>query len=377
MSERAPVTISTGVMKMEFSFGKKIKELRFAKDVTQDQLAQHLMISPQAVSKWEREAGYPDIMMLPRIAAFFDVTVDELLGTGEEIRRGKIEKWEKETEEYWRTGQMEKNLALWKSAYSEYPNDPDVVYNYMYALNVLWRVDKDPSKKEKFFELAEWLLQKGPNEDLRNSARQVLCFANLLLGDNEKARKYAEEAGGYESAFLLSHVLEGEERIEHGQVLILQLITDAANQIDRIADSYPHNEAIEIWKYVIGLYKGLFSKGDFGFYYLRMNEYSGRLSRRYAMNGEREQCLEELKNSVEYLKAFLEWAKGSEKEKHTSLLLNRLEMTRRYTNTSGRPMSTQTMEDIKRQCYDPYREDPEFIRIKSELEAIHNEEINK
>ena len=147
--------------------------------------------------------------------------------------------------------------------------------------------------------------------------------------------------------------------------------------IDRIADSYPHNEAIEVWKYVIGLYKGLFSKGDFGFYYLRMNEYSGRLSRRYAMNGEREQCLEELKNSVEYLKAFLEWAKGSEKEKHTSLLLNRLEMSRRYTNTSGRPMSFQTMEDIKRQCYDPYREDPEFIRIKSELEAIHNEGINK
>ena len=242
---------------------------------------------------------------------------------------------------------------------------------------MLWRVDKDPSKKEKFFELAEWLLQKGPNENLRNSARQVLCFANLRLGDNEKARKYAEEAGGYESDFLLSHVLEGEERIEHGQGLILQLITDAADQIDRIADSYPHNEAIEVWKYVIGLFKGLFSKGDFGFFYLRMNEYSGRLSRRYAMNGEREQCLEELKNSVEYLKAFLEWAKGSEKEKHTSLLLNRLEMTRRYTNTSGRPMSTQTMEDIKRQCYDPYREDPEFIRIKSELEAIHNEEINK
>ncbi len=355
---------------MEFSFGKKIKELRYAKDVTQDQLAKHLMISPQAVSKWERETGYPDIMMLPRIAAFFDVTVDELLGTGEEIRRGKIEKWEKETEEYWRTGQMEKNLALWKSAYSEYPNDPDVVYNYMYALNVLWRVDKDPSKKEKFFELAEWLLQKGPNEDLRNSARQVLCFASLRLGDNEKARKYAEDAGGYESSFLLSHVLEGEERIEHGQGLILQLITDAANQIDRIADSYPHNEAIEIWKYVIGLYKGLFSRGDFCFYNIRMSEYSGRLSRRYAMNGERELCLEELKNSVEYLKAFEDWAKGTGTEKHTSLLLNRLDISRKYTNTSGRPMGFQTMEDLKRQCYDPYREDPEFIRIKAELEKI-------
>lgn len=116
---------------MEFSFGKKLKELRLAKDVTQDELAQHLRISPQAISKWERETGYPDIMMLPRIAAFFDVSVDELLGTGEEIRREKIEKWTKESFDYRHTGQIAKNYELWKSAYNEYPNDQEVIVNYI------------------------------------------------------------------------------------------------------------------------------------------------------------------------------------------------------------------------------------------------------
>ncbi len=357
---------------MEFSFGKKLKELRFSKNVTQEELARHLVISAQAVSKWERGTGYPDIMMLPRIAAFFDVSVDELLGTGEEIRLRKIERWKEESLGYLHAGKLEKDYELWKSAYGEYPNEPDVVEYYMHALFRHRRFDDDPSITEKVIELGEWLLQKAPDTGKRDSARQMLVFMNNELGNTEKARAYAEEASSMitSSEFLLGHVLEGEERIEHCQYLILELITEGAEEINRIADNYPHDEAIEIWKYVIGLYKGLFHRGDFGFYNLRMSEYSGRLSRRYAMAGDRELCLEELKHSVEYIKAFEDWTKGSEIVKHTSLLLNRLEVSRNYLPGTDKKLSTLTLADLDRPVYDTYREDPEFIRIRKKLEEI-------
>ena len=60
------------------NLGNKIRELRRAINLTQEQLAASLNISPQAVSKWEMGASYPDMTMIPTLAAFFKVSLDEL-----------------------------------------------------------------------------------------------------------------------------------------------------------------------------------------------------------------------------------------------------------------------------------------------------------
>ena len=60
------------------NLGNKIRELRRANNLTQEQLAATLNISAQAVSKWEMGASYPDMTMIPTLAAFFKVTLDEL-----------------------------------------------------------------------------------------------------------------------------------------------------------------------------------------------------------------------------------------------------------------------------------------------------------
>lgn len=58
--------------------GNKIQLLRKNKNLTQQELAQKLSVSSQAVSKWERNISAPDISMLPVIARFFGITMDEL-----------------------------------------------------------------------------------------------------------------------------------------------------------------------------------------------------------------------------------------------------------------------------------------------------------
>ena len=65
-------------------FGERLKKLRRDKDITQDNLAEYLGISYQAVSKWENGAGFPDITLLPAIAGFFGVSADYLLGIEQE-----------------------------------------------------------------------------------------------------------------------------------------------------------------------------------------------------------------------------------------------------------------------------------------------------
>ena len=61
------------------TLGRRIARLRLAKTATQERLAKELNVSPQAVSKWENDINYPDISLLPDLARFLSVSVDELL----------------------------------------------------------------------------------------------------------------------------------------------------------------------------------------------------------------------------------------------------------------------------------------------------------
>jgi len=65
---------------MSLDFGKKIAALRKMQGVTQVQLADYLMVQPQTVSRWESEGGTPDVTLLPKIATFFSISMDELFG---------------------------------------------------------------------------------------------------------------------------------------------------------------------------------------------------------------------------------------------------------------------------------------------------------
>jgi len=60
------------------SIGRKIHTLRKNKHLTQEQLAEALSVSAQSVSKWENQISTPDVALLPIIARYFGITMDEL-----------------------------------------------------------------------------------------------------------------------------------------------------------------------------------------------------------------------------------------------------------------------------------------------------------
>ncbi|NLN50881.1 MAG: helix-turn-helix transcriptional regulator [Acholeplasmataceae bacterium] len=65
---------------MKETFGQRFQRLRKNKDLTQEDIANKLNISPRAVSKWENDITYPDITYLVELATILEVTVDYLLG---------------------------------------------------------------------------------------------------------------------------------------------------------------------------------------------------------------------------------------------------------------------------------------------------------
>ena len=65
---------------MNLLIGENIKRIRRERNLTQEEVATHLGISFQSISKWERGDGYPDITMLPVLSDYFGISVDDLLG---------------------------------------------------------------------------------------------------------------------------------------------------------------------------------------------------------------------------------------------------------------------------------------------------------
>ena len=71
--------------------GKEIRRLRDDRGITQEALAEALNVTAQTVSKWERSTSMPDVQMLPQIAIYFGVTIDQLFAMAPEQQMERIE----------------------------------------------------------------------------------------------------------------------------------------------------------------------------------------------------------------------------------------------------------------------------------------------
>lgn len=164
---------------MTIYLSENIKRLRLEKELTQETLSEFLGVTSQSVSNWERGESYPDITMLPEIAGFFKVSVDELLG----VNRAKDEKEIiKDLDSYDNLTDKDMKWEIICNLKKKFPNDFRILLRYMTCL--VHFKEKTPENIAKIIAIYENIQQNCSNDKIRISAKRHL--AELYRGLSEK-----------------------------------------------------------------------------------------------------------------------------------------------------------------------------------------------
>lgn len=161
---------------MELLFAERLKKHRLAAKLTQEQLGDAIGISSKSVSKWERGEGYPDITLLPRIANFFKITVDELIGNDEATVEddvndfcGKYFKFSSSKEG------LRQRLTLAKEYYAKYPQNYEVMHWLGDA--IVNNMDCLEENRALLTEIHEKIMQGCTEEEYRRDSMHRMCYA--------------------------------------------------------------------------------------------------------------------------------------------------------------------------------------------------------
>lgn len=307
--------------------------------------------------------------MLPGIAAFFDVTVDELLGVGKDRIDQAIMAYKAESAEYKNAGENDRNLALWEKAYREFPNDCRVMEELMFAVNreAVWPCP--PEMAERILFLGKRILQESTDTKQRENAVEKLCYTYKSMGDEENAVRYAEEGGNIYAARegLLAFVQDGEDGVRACQSYLAALIGAAAGTAVLMAQkgSLTTEEEIAAYEFGIRVLKMLFSDDNVGFYAGDLSRCYACLARKYAVASDAEKALEALENSVKYAVMDAEGKRSA----YTAFLVNRLtyepaEVTKNYRGNA----CNLRLEELKGKEYDFLRDRERFQAAERRLE---------
>lgn len=119
---------------MKLYIAENLKRLRQGCGLTQEQLAERLGVSFQSVSRWETGLSYPDIEMIPEIAAFFEVSTDVLMGVEKATMEQNLARDKKilRMDEF---ETMEERLAFIEELHRKYPHDAEILVDLVYALS--------------------------------------------------------------------------------------------------------------------------------------------------------------------------------------------------------------------------------------------------
>ncbi|MBQ7391876.1 MAG: helix-turn-helix transcriptional regulator [Clostridia bacterium] len=353
---------------MEINLKEKLRSLRQQKNITQETLANYLRITPQSVGKWERGEGFPDITLLPKIAFYFDVTVDELLCVDQVRVEEAITKYKRQAAVYQNNGENDKNLELWEKAYAEFPNDCGVIEQLMFAINRKAQYPCPKDEADRIIALGEELLAKSTDAMQREHAVQYLCYTYDGI-DNEKALYYANMGGSIHATRegLKSTILQGEEGVVACQTYIETLIHSAAmSAVDMTSKTnFSPEETIEAYTFAIDILKRLFSDDNVGFYAYDLSFYYRCIASQYVKLNDKENVLKNLKESCRY--AIIE-ANLNDMD-YTAPMVNRLKHKKQNIskNYKGNACNLR-IEGLKDKMFDFVRDEDEFKQIIADLE---------
>lgn len=211
----------------ELRLAENIVRLRHEKKITQDELAAFMGVTKSSVSKWETKQSFPDILLLPQIASYFDVTVDKLLGYEPYLSREQIRcSYRKLAEDFASKPfeeVMQESEAMVREYYSCYP--------FLLQMCVLWlnhfMLAKEQKRQMEILEaidgLCKHILDGCREIGICNDAIGIKAMAELQCGkvqdviesleETLNPTHMTEETGGIlVQAYMMSGKMEKAER---------------------------------------------------------------------------------------------------------------------------------------------------------------------
>lgn len=156
--------------------GNQIRLNRWRMNLTQEQLAEKFGTSPQAISRWEIGATYPDIEMLPMIASFFETSVDALLGVTEEEKEKRCSELQESFEAAVRAKDVRKTIEIMREIRRNLKEYQQYWFWGMY--HEIWKVRlfQDKNVLEEMRLLAEEVFRVCPKDQ---HYAVIGCMANM------------------------------------------------------------------------------------------------------------------------------------------------------------------------------------------------------
>ena len=350
------------------SIGTTIKKLRRDRNITQEQLAELLGVSTNAVSQWECDKTAPDISHLPILANTFEVSADVLLeiDIAKSKKQSEIKEFTAKYAEFHSQGKTEERLKLCRTMQKKYPNDETVRY---YLMRVLQNGYIDESFDEIVM-LGEQLLDSD-NMEYRTGAIRGLCFTYLHKGNRAKALQYADMIPPAEDLHV--HVLEGNELTEHCQNYFWKVCDKMYLYMKYMLDctdaEYTHEEKHAMWETLYNMFHMIFPNKDFGFWHDRL----ARINFLMALESGKAEAFERATCELERMLVHLEKNQDFTGISHSSLLVNKIKINQ----TNIAKSNTETLGHIYLRylnnndaVFASIKDTPRYLNIKERLAAM-------
>ena len=174
---------------MKLNLGENIRKYRKRIDWTQEQLADRLGVSYQSVSRWESGNGYPDMEHLPTMARLFSVTMDDLIGYGDENEKLPNQEMEKKFRETLEKGNIDEIVSLMRLLRYEYLDEFDQIFFPLYHAASRNKLNESPKFMEELRLLVGEYLKHGKQEWAKMSLIEIM----IDLEDDEHFERLVEE----------------------------------------------------------------------------------------------------------------------------------------------------------------------------------------
>lgn len=337
-------------MKMKIYLSENLRRLRAERGIKQEELAKHIGISVQSVSKWERGETLPDITLLPKIAEFYSVSADELLGTGKSRREREIGEFKTDWDSLALQRYYAARLALAEKMYADYPNEPEVLRRLMVSL-------RENGYFERSLEITEKLLMLETDPETHYEAVRNGAFCSHWF--ERYGRQCADMLTGYFGAGnqLYTGLFQGAERADKARENIEALTLCLCSNIRALNRGLGERDKIELWEKGVELIE-LVCGADSGVLTDSLLRFYIFLAHDSALLGDREAALSYLQKSAELARK----SDAKPDGEYSSVLLS----GRKYTH-SGRARMELRAQMERWAGFEELRNDNAFVSILNSL----------